>query len=150
MDGYNDDIMIALLPMTSEWCSLELPHVTLIYGGKVADRPSTDFNEMAKSAMSLAMLTSPLTLFSMGVEQMGEPDKVVSVIRLRIDSKLMAMRNFLVEYDTSEYPEFKPHATIGPYPMDKVVEPPPRALAFDRIGVFYGKECLTFWLNNRY
>lgn len=56
MDGYNNSVMIALLPTTSDWCSLELPHMTLVYAGEIKDLPTYAFNELAKDASYLSTL----------------------------------------------------------------------------------------------
>lgn len=141
-----DNIMIALLPITTDWSTLELPHLTLVYCGKVSDHKPTDFNVMAKDVASLAMISRPLSLMSMGVEKLGPPEDLVTAIILRPTTELMAMRNFVDQWDKSEWPSYRPHVTVGSYPLGQVVSPDPSQVAFDRIMIAWGEQQLTFWL----
>ncbi len=140
--------MIALLPITSDWCHIDLPHMTLVYAGEIKDLQSTDFNQMAKDAAALAMLSRPLTLQVLNREQFGNwsenSSDACDVYRLRPSSELMAMRHTVEGWNASEWP-FNPHVTIGP--PGTVVEMQPNYLAFDRVMVAWGQESLTFRLN---
>lgn len=146
---HKQSAMIALLPMTTDWCRIKLPHLTLVYAGEISDLSPGDFNTMAKDAASLAMLTRPLTLEVLNKEVFGnwstDPDNMVDVFRLRATSELLAMRNFVEKWNRSEFTEFNPHVTIGPAGAQIVEQP--RMLAFDRIMVAWGEDRdLTFWL----
>lgn len=143
-DDYSDSVMISLLPITTDWCNIELPHMTLVYAGEIKNLKSTSFNDISKDAASLSMLATPLTLQVLGVEQFGDEGEKVDVLKLRPTSALLAMRNFVEDWNASEYP-FTPHATIGP--VGSLRGMMPQYLAFDRIMVSWGKDCLTFWLN---
>ncbi len=66
MDDFSDSVMIALLPTTSDWCHIELPHLTLVYVGEMDDLKPTVFNELAKDAAMLAMMARPITLNVIG------------------------------------------------------------------------------------
>lgn len=134
--------MIALLPITSDWCRIECPHLTLVYAGETKDLNVTQFNEMAKDASMLAMLSRPITLKVMGIEVFGGDDEPkVDVLRLQPSPELWSMRRAVEKWNASEYP-FKPHATIGPAGMSYTEYP--RYLAFNRIMVGWGEEKLTF------
>ncbi len=141
MDDFDDSVMVALLPVTSDWCRIEVPHLTLVYVGEKKDLKPTVFNELAKDAALIAMLSNPIMLKVMGTDIFGEEDKV-DVLRLQPTPELWAMRRAVERWNASEYP-FKPHATIGP--TGTLVETP-TYLAFNRIMVGWGKENLTFWL----
>lgn len=136
-----DSAMIALLPMTSDWCKLELPHMTLVYAGLCNDLPPSAMNEMAKDAASLAMLSNPISLRVMEVDIFGDEEKV-DVLRLRPTPELLSMRKFVERWNASEHP-FKPHATIGP--TGNFFGPVPDYLYFDRIVVQYGDKQIPFW-----
>lgn len=145
MDDFKDSVMVALLPATSSWCRIELPHLTLVYAGETKDLEAGAFNELAKDATSLAMLTRPITLAVTGVEVFGEEDKV-DVLRFASTSELDAMRHAVERWNKSEFP-FRPHATIGPVGTSFVVQQQlPEYVTFDRILVGWGEERLTFWL----
>lgn len=145
MDDTSESVMIALLPITTDWCKIELAHMTLVYAGKVTDMKPASFNELSKDAASIAMLANPITLQVTGSEVFGDVDKV-DVFRLRPSSELMAMRRAVENWNASEFP-FSPHVTIGPTsPLGPYLGPIPRLLAFDRLMVAYGNENLTFWL----
>lgn len=149
MDDVSDSVMIALLPITTDWCHIELPHLTLVYAGKISDLKPTDHNELAKDAASIAMLSRPLTLKVLKREMFGnwseDPADAVDVYRLRPSSELLAMRHTVEHWNASEFKDYNPHVTIGP--PGSYVEIPPSYLAFDRIMVGWGKDDLTFRLN---
>lgn len=146
MDASNgsieESVMIALLPMTSDWCQIELPHMTLVYAGLKKDLKPAAFNELAKDAAMLAMLASPLLLRVTNKERFGDLGEV-DVFRLQASSELFAIRRALESWNASDYP-FNPHVTIGP--TGTFVETPPRYITFDRIMVAWGVESLIFWL----
>lgn len=140
--------MIALLPMTSDWCCIELPHLTLVYAGEIKDLQESAFNDMCKDACSIAMLARPVTLRVTSREKFGnwseDPANAVDVFRLQATSELLAMRHQVEGWNKSEFKDFNPHVTIGP--PGSVVNPP-SYIAFDRIMVAWGRDKdLTFWL----
>lgn len=141
-----DDVMIALLPITTDWCRIELPHLTLVYSGKIEDHPASDFNAMAKDASSIAAVTRPIMLQSTGTEVLGPDSELVNVIKLRPTTELIALRNFVKQWDLSGYTSYIPHCTIGPASLGPQPIDYPSALAFDRILVGWGDEQVTFWL----
>lgn len=134
-------IMIALLPVTSDWCFIDLPHMTLVYAGKTTDHSPSDFNEMAKDAASLAMISDPLYVKTMGIDIFGDDAERVNVIKLQQTPELLAMRRFVEDWNQSKYP-FSPHCTIGPVGTVPPYVPP--SLAFNRIMVCWGSDQLTF------
>lgn len=138
----DESVMIALLPTTTEWCKIDLPHMTLVYAGLMKDLKPTKFNEIAKDAAMLAMLVNPITLPIVSREVFGDEDKV-DVFRLQESSELLAMRRAVESWNVSAH-SFKPHVTIGP--VGTFTEYPPSHLSFDRIMVGWGSERLTFWL----
>lgn len=143
MEDFSNSVMIALLPTSSDWCRIELPHMTLVYAGEIGeDLTPSDFNALAKDAASIAQLSAPIFLKVSGVEEFGDTDKV-DVLRLSATPELLAMRSLVEHWDASEYP-FNPHATIGP--AGSFLEFPPMYLSFDRIMVGWGEEQLVFWL----
>lgn len=143
-----DDIMIALLPVNADWCTLELPHLTLIYSGEIKDHSPGDYNRMSKDVASLAMISTPICLDVMNVDVLGPPDDRVSVLSLRPSIELLSMRNLVKQWDRSEWPEYKPHATIGPRAPEGGSYP--SRILFDRLYVGWGSEdSLTFYMRNR-
>lgn len=144
MNGFSNGVMIALLPTTTDWCKQEFPHMTLVYAGKKDGLKPTTFNELAKDAASIAMLSNPITLRVTGVEVFGAGDldnPKVDVLRLEPTQELLAMRRVVESWNASEFP-FKPHVTIGP--QGAYLEYPPRVLTFDRVAVGWGDESLVF------
>lgn len=145
MDEHSQGVMVALRPITSEWSTLALPHLTLVYAGQKAELKPTDFNELAKVAASISMETPPITLYTKGINQFGEEGQEVDVIQLMVTPTLMKMRQRLVEWNKSVWP-FNPHVTIGPAGSYKSEMEIPRSIAFDRILVKWGEEEINFWL----
>lgn len=139
-----DSAMIALLPKNDEWCSIKLPHMTLVYAGPIKKLKSTDFNELAKDTATLATLSRPLILRVVAREQFGGgSDKVVDAFRLQPRPEIWAMRRMVEGWNASEHP-FSPHVTIGP--VGSVVEEVPKYIVFDRLLVAWGDEHINFWL----
>lgn len=147
MDEYPESVMIALLPITTDWCKIELPHLTLVYVGEIKDLKPNDFNELGKDASMLATLSNPLTLRVMGTEVFGGyQEDPVDVLRLQPTPELWSMRRAVEKWNGSEYP-FRPHVTIGPAGSRSSIEIP-SYIAFDRMMVGWGKDCLTFSLSS--
>lgn len=148
MQDHSEGVMIALLPITSDWCQIELPHMTLVYCGKISDLKPSSFNELVKDASALAAISKPLTLRVTGCEVFGGgEDERVDVLRLLLTPELASMRRFVEKWNASEYKEFKPHCTIGPAGQN--YGPKPTYLAFDKICVEWGDEMVSFNLTRR-
>lgn len=144
MDRHNDGVMVCLLPVTQDWSLLDVPHMTLVYVGKKQDLKASTFNDLAKDAASIAMLSSSITLKVLAKEVFGGDDEdKVDVWRLQPSPEVWAMRRTLEAWNASEFP-FNPHVTIGP--VGSLVENVPSFIAFNRIMVGWGDETLTFWL----
>lgn len=137
-----ESVMIALLPTTTEWSELMLPHLTLVYAGLKKNLRPTDFNEIAKDAAMLASLSNSIGLKVMKKETFGEA-RDVDVFRLQPSTELWAMRRAVERWNASEFP-FNPHVTIGP--TGTHVDFVPSYIRFDKIFVGWGDENLTFRL----
>lgn len=143
----HDGVMVALLPITNDWCQIKTPHMTLVYAGKTTELSPGVFNELAKDASSLAMLSRPVQLRIMGTDVFGStPEEKVNVFKLLPSPEVLAMRRTLEKWNASKHP-FTPHVTIGPLGLLPSYTPP--YLVFDRIVVGWGSEYLTFWLSRR-
>jgi 2'-5' RNA ligase len=145
-DDHSSSIMIALLPINSDWCKIDLPHMTLVYAGEVKDQPPGAFNELAKDASLLATLSRPLTLRTNGTEVFGGRgyDDAMDVIRLRPTPELLSMRRVVERWNKSEY-GFNPHVTIAP--TGQGIPEIPGMIAFNKVLVGWGDEYLTFNMN---
>lgn len=140
MKDYSDSAMIALLPMDASWSKLDLPHLTLVYAGEISKLKSSSYNEMAKTASSLALMTNSIMLVSAGVETFGT-DEPVDVLRFRPSQEILAMRTFVEEWNASEHP-FSPHITIGP--VGSAPQELPEMVYFNRVYLSYGEHNMTF------
>jgi 2'-5' RNA ligase len=143
MDDFQNSVMIALVPTTSDWCHIALPHLTLVYAGEIPTLKPTAYNELAKIAIALAMTCEPLSLDVIGLEILGNVDKV-EVLLLQPSPALLAMRSVVESWTASEFP-FKPHVTIGPVGSNGGAVLPTN-LIFDRIMVGWGDSRLTYRL----
>lgn len=139
-------VMIAFLPRTAEWCQIDLPHMTLVYAGTTDKLRLPAFNELAKDAAAIAMLTAPFALTVRDVDVFGDEEKV-NVLRFRATPELLAMRKHVEHWNASKHP-FNPHATIGP--ANSYIEHKPGVVGFDRIMVGWGDEHIVFNLNTKY
>jgi 2'-5' RNA ligase len=145
MDDFKDSVMVALLPVGSSWCKIELPHLTLVYAGEIKDLKPGDFNKIAKDAASIAVMNRPITLTVTGLDSFGySEDQKVDVLRFQSTTELDAMRHVVESWNKSEFP-FRPHATMGPVGTRMLVQQHiPEYVTFDRVLVGWGKETLTF------
>lgn len=141
MDGYQSSVMIALVPTTSDWCKLQLPHMTLAYVGEIPDLAPTAHNDLLKAAITLASETDPLTLDVIGNDVFGEGEKMVDVLLLRPDAELMSIQRAVAPFDVSEHP-FKPHVTVGPF--GSIRDTTPDRITFYRILVSWGEDTASF------
>lgn len=106
--------MIAYLPSDGSWCKQPLPHMTLVYAGLTADRQDSDFNDLAKDAITAARITGSFSLQVLGVEEFGEDDEAVDVLTFYPTPQLLVARNLVKRWNQSSFTDYKPHATIGP------------------------------------
>jgi len=136
--------MIALLPDQADWTDLELPHLTLVYAGPKDDLKPTDFNELAKDACMLSLLTiESIALRVVSKQQYGRGSELVEAFKLQPTHKLWAMRRTVEKWNKSEYP-FDPHVTIGPLGTD--VQDAPSYIRFTKILAAWGDQRLVFGL----
>ncbi len=134
MEDFKDSVMVALLPTTTDWCKIELPHTTLVYVGEIPDLHEGTQNELIKAAHTMAWTFPQLTLNVLYTEVFGTEHKV-DVLVLDETTQLMAMYNALQKWDGGNY-DYHPHATIGP--EGSATGPVPETLTFDRILVSWG------------
>jgi 2'-5' RNA ligase len=144
MGEFDESVMVALLPTTSEWCRIELPHLTLVYAGQISDLPPSTHNELAKAAVLLSKVSPVITLDVLGSDIFGEED-LVDVLILRPTEWLIAMRSAVEYWNASEHKEFKPHVTVGP--MGSLPDYIPNTITFNRILVSWGTDQMTYPLN---
>lgn len=157
--------MIAFLPTNGSWCKQDFPHVTLVYAGEIADRPESEFNEMAKDAISAARVVKSFSLSVVGVEQLGDAGEEVDALMLFPTPQLMVAYNMVApRWNKSEFTEYLPHATIGPAgsaraetALDNTDEVGyynrrrytlPSSIYFDRLAVCWGDEKMIFSLSD--
>jgi 2'-5' RNA ligase len=141
-DNSEQTVIVALLPQTDDWCKIDPAHLTLVVVGETSRLQKTLFNDLAKDTASIAMLSNPIMAKVLGVEVFGD-DEPVDVLKIASSPELLAIRNMLEDWDTSDFP-FNPHATIGP--VGSFIENVPMYLIFDRISVMWGDQRITFWL----
>lgn len=145
-DDYNQSVMVALRPVNPYWAAHGLPHLTLVYAGKIAELKQTDFNELGKAASSIAADHNVITLHVLEPTVFGEEPNKVDVLRLRLTPTLMDIRNRLRHWNASSFP-FDPHVTVGPVgSFSSIPGPLPLAIVFDRVLVKWGEQELNFWL----
>lgn len=147
MDEHSDDIMIALLPKEAPWCKIDLPHMTLVYGGEVATAPMGFDSKIADVSKKLAESFYPQLVRVLWPTVLGDsPDSLVDVFELEISPDLRAMRKMVESFNRSEYTTFVPHVTIGPKDTYHKGDPMPETILFDRLFVSYGTNDTTYVL----
>lgn len=143
MEDFSGSVMLALLPDSSEWCKIELPHLTLVDVGEIVNLSPTAHNELAKIAIDFAMTCQPLTLTVTGPDVFGEADKV-DVLRLETSPQLLAMRALVEDWNDSQHP-FNPHVTVGPKGSIEFHDIQiPETITFSKIAVGWGDSLLRY------
>lgn len=164
-----DSAMIAYLPVDGSWCKQDLPHMTLVYAGKIGDRSQSDFNALAKDALSAARITGSFSLQVTGVEELGADEDAVDALIFYPTPQLLIARNLVESWRQDNYPIFKPHGTIGPAGSAAQIEYEhntrdpysndvpsrrydglPLNVYFNRMVVCWGDQKLIFALNDMY
>jgi 2'-5' RNA ligase len=156
------DAMIVYLPIDGSWVKEDFPHMTLVYGGPIADLNENDFNTMAKDAISASRLTGTFNLSVTGVEEFGEGVDKVDVLTLYPTPQLLLARKLVEKWSVSEF-EFSPHVTVGPVgSAAAIVENTPRysegyrrqvlptKIYFNRIAACWGDKRLIFGIDEMY
>lgn len=143
MDEFEQSVMVALLPTTTNWCKIDFPHVTIIYAGEIPELNPSLRNDLAKQALSVTTSFPPLVVDVLAVDEFGS-EEMVDVLLLRPTPELNYFYNKFKMWDNGGHPTFKPHATIGP--MGSAKDQVPNVLILDRICVSWGKENLVYAL----
>jgi 2'-5' RNA ligase len=156
--------MIAFLPVRAPWCKQDFPHMTLVYAGEIEGRSRTDFNDMAKDAISASRVIGSFSLNVTGVDTLGDEGEEVDVLTLYPTPQLLVARSMVEKWDKSGFLDFLPHATIGPagsayamqvdlgmntdtYPGERK-DTLPTNIYFNKLAVCWGDDKLIFDLNN--
>ena len=161
-----DTAMIAFLPTNGSWCKQDFPHMTLVYAGDIVDRPKTEFNEMAKDAISAARVVKSFSLNVVGVETLGDAGEEVDALMFFPTPQLLVAYNMVApRWNKSEFTEYLPHATIGPVGSAYAQGDPltntddysytqrrrdtlPGSVYFDRLAVCWGPDKMIFSLSD--
>lgn len=144
MSENSDSAMIAFIPPRAEWVQQDLPHMTLVYAGAISEGPPDLFEALAFDTAMIALVTPPFSLLSLGVDQFGEGDERVNVLRLVPTPQLLATRRMVENRSKSQYTDYKPHVTIGPVNSTAVPIELPKSVFFDRIILQWGDKMLAF------
>jgi 2'-5' RNA ligase len=134
--------MCALLPTTSYWSKIRLPHLTLVYAGQIPEVSPSTRNELLKAAISISQNFGPQTIATKDFEVFGVED-LVDVITLDATPDILAMRKILLYWNVSEH-EFSPHVTVGP--IGTFSGDIPETITFDRVLVAWGNEQTSYKL----
>lgn len=145
MSEFDTDIMVAFLPREAEWVKQDLPHLTLVYAGEIADQPSDGFTSLLADTLVISQLLPSFALLATGVEQFGEGMERVDVLRLLPSTQLLAARRIVQRWNASQYTDFKPHVTIGPVGSAQMLALPNRVY-FDRVMIAWGDKHYTWFL----
>lgn len=135
MAKHYDDIMVALLPQTAEWSTIDLPHLTLIYAGKIDAASTTTRAQMLKAAYEISEEFGVITLETVTRETFGEEGDQVDVLTLTSPNELLQMQAKVAMFNQSKHP-FNPHVTVGP--TGSLKEKNPTRITFDRVCVAWG------------
>lgn len=165
----SDTAMIAFLPSNAPWCKQDLPHMTLVFAGKIEGRDKADFNAMGKDAISAARVIRTFSLTVIEVRELGDEGEEVDALIFYPTPQLLVARQMVERWNQSEYKDFLPHATIGPAGSAFADDVPPNdyggpgyendfqrkrrntlpaSVYFDRLAVCWGDDKMIFSLGD--
>lgn len=147
MADNNDGVMVALLPIISDWPNLEFPHLTLAFAGSASDLSPSDKDGLSKAALSIALMSRPITLRTLTKDVFGQgtdDSPKVDVLRFHPNLELLKMRAIVEDWDVSDF-SFNPHLTVGPEGSWNGVAPV--FVAFDKVAFVVGNEAQEFQLH---
>jgi len=98
-----------------DWSDIELPHLTLAYGGKLGDENQPDLDMMRATLKALAEETEPFSLLPSGGGFLGSEDAYVVFVEA---PPLQALNFELRSYARSEHSGFLPHVSVS-YPPEE-------------------------------
>lgn len=148
MQGNDDGVTVALLPIISDWSQVEFPHLTLVFAGPASEISAPDKDALSKTALSIAMLFRPVTLRTLTKDVFGEgtpENPKVDVLRFHPHLDLIKMRSMVEGWNKSSFP-FNPHVTVGPVGTWNGVSPV--MVAFDRVTFSVGDEHQEFRMSS--
>lgn len=146
-----EGVMIAFLPYGDlSWMQQNLPHMTLVYAGETADLQPTDFNSLAKDALTVAtIMRRSFTLPVTEIQQLGDAqDGIVDALILYPNPELLIARKLVEGWNKSQFKDYLPHVTIGP--EGSAQGKLPSSLWFNRVGVFWDQQSVLFDLESMY
>jgi 2'-5' RNA ligase len=144
MPEFDDSVMVALLPVVSDWAEVDYPHLTLVYAGQFSELSASDLDGLSKAALSIGVMSRPLTLRVLTKDVFGEgtdDNPKVDVLRFHPNLELVKMRTLVEDWNASQFP-FNPHITVGP--EGKFQGEIPGWVAFDKVAFVKGKERQEF------
>lgn len=146
----NDDgVMVALLPIISDWANIDFPHLTLVYAGEKSKLATPTLDGLSKAAYSIAMLGTPVTLRTLTKDVFGDgsdDSPKVDVLRFHPNLDLLKMRAIVEDWNASQFP-FNPHLTVGPEGSWNGIAPV--MVAFDRVAFCIGDKRQEFHMSRR-
>ena len=143
-------VMLAFLPAgDTSWCKQDLPHLTLVYCGDIADLEPTAFNDLAKDGITVARTMKPFMLDVLGVDVFGaDSEAKVDALSLQPTPDLFTARKLVEHWNASQFKDLSPHVTVGPQgSADGTI---PTKLYFDRLAAVWGNRQLVFNLGPQY
>ncbi len=135
--------------------------MTLVWG-PIGDRSDAQFNELAKDAISVSRITGAFNLPVTGIQELGDPP--VDALMFYPTPQLLLAYDLVKKWNGSEFPNYLPHATIGPAGSAAQASVPqnvwpdvevrrsvpglPSVLWFNRIAVGWGDKKIVFNLGD--
>jgi 2'-5' RNA ligase len=157
--------MIALLPLKAPWCKQDFPHMTLVYAGDIEGRDKSEFNALAKDAITAARAVRTFSLTVTEIRELGDEGEEVDALVFYPIPQLLLARQVVEGWNQSEHKDFLPHVTIGPAgsaftdevsPTDYVDDSYrakhrntlPASVYFDRLAICWGEDKMIFSLGD--
>ena len=143
MSEHSDSSMIAFLPDQASWVQQELPHLTLVFTGPIAEAGPTLKRDLLLETSLLAAFVPTFWLPVLGVDQFGDGVDRVDVLRLLRTVPLDVARRMVESYSKSQHKTYSPHVTIGPVGSATQVDLP-RGVFFSRVLFSWGDDHVVF------
>lgn len=118
-------------------------HLTVVYGGE--DQELGKLQAMLRTVQQAAKMVDPFAARTGGVNHAFGEDHNETVLVCLLAPELVTLRSLGMQYNKSEYPEFRPHIALPNWKDLRGVRIP-RDVYFTQLSFWNGDDQVNFWL----
>lgn len=121
-------------------------HLTVVYGGE--DQPLAKKQAMLATVQQAARMVDPFATRTAGVNHGFGEDHNETVLICLLAPELVTLRSVGLQYNKSEYDEFRPHIALPNWQSRRMDVRIPRDVYFTQLSFWNGDDRVSFWLGS--